>query len=65
MLSTQTQQENISRYLLELFWEIINTIGKLLKVDCMELFEEIIRDNQRADEILKLLGPVLEQKRVA
>ncbi len=31
----------------------------------MELFEEIIRDNQRADEILKLLGSVLEQKRVA
>lgn len=65
MLSTQTQQENLSRYLLELFWEIINTIGKLLKVDCMEIFEEIIRDNQRADEILKLLGPVLEQKHVA
>jgi len=65
LLGRQAQQENITRYLLELFWEIVNTIGELLKVDCMELFEEIIRDNQRADEILKLLGPVLKQKRVA
>jgi len=65
ILGRQAQQENITRYLLELFWEIVNKIGNLLKVDCIELFEEIIRDNQRADEILKLLGPVLEQKRVA
>jgi len=65
LLGRQAQQENITRYLLELFWEIVNKIGNLLKVDCIELFEEIIRDNQRADEILKLLGPVLEQKRVA
>lgn len=65
LLGRQAQQENITRYLLELFWEIVNKIGNLLKVDCIELFEEIICDNQRADEILKFLGPVLEQKRVA
>lgn len=65
LLRNQVQQENITRYLLELFWEIVNTIGKLLKVDCMELFEEIIRNNHRADEILKLLGPVMKQKSVA
>jgi len=65
MLGTQVQQENISRYLMELFWEVIIRIGKILKVDCFELFEEILSDNQRADEILKLFSPVLEEKRVA
>jgi predicted metal-dependent hydrolase len=65
MLGTQAQQENISRYLLELFWDVITRIGKILKVDCFELFEEILSDNQRADEIIKLFAPVLEEKRAA
>ncbi len=65
MLGTQAQQENISRYLLELFWEVIIRIGKVLKVDCFELFEEILSDNQRADEIMKLFSPILEEKRAA
>jgi len=65
MLGTQAQQENISRYLMELFWDVIARIGKILKVDCFELFEEILRDNQRADEIMKLFSPILEEKRAA
>ncbi|MEA1898688.1 MAG: transposase, partial [Bacteroidota bacterium] len=46
LLSSQAEEENITRYLLEIFWEIVNGIGELLKLDCMDLFEEIIRDNQ-------------------
>lgn len=65
LLGRQAQEENVTRYLLELFWEIVNTIGKILKVDCIDLLEEIIRDNKKAEEILKLLSPVIEQKRVA
>jgi len=51
LLGTQAQQENISWYLMELFWEIVTRIGDILNVDCFKLFEEILRDNQRADEI--------------
>jgi len=65
MLGTQVQEENISRYLLEIFWEIVNGIGEILKIDCMVLFEEIIRDNQRAEEIMKLFSPILEKKPAA
>jgi len=65
MLSTQTQEENLTRYLLDIFWEIVHGIGEILKVDCMELFEEVIRDNQRAEEIARLFLPELERKRAA
>jgi len=65
LLSSQAEEENITRYLLEIFWEIVNGIGEILKVDCIELFEEIIRDNQRAEEIMRLLSPVFEKKRAA
>jgi len=65
LLSTQAQEENITRYLMDLFWEIVNGIGEILKVDCMELFEEILRDNQRAEEIMRLFSPVFEKKRAA
>ena len=65
MLSTQAQEENLTRYLLDIFWEIVNGIGEILKVDCMELFEEVIRDNQRAEEIARLFLPELERKRAA
>jgi hypothetical protein len=65
LLSSQAQDENITRYLLEIFLEIVNGIGEILKVDCMELFEEIIRDNQRAEEIMRLLSPVFEKKSAA
>jgi len=65
LLSSQAQEENITRYLLEIFWEIVNGIGEILKVDCMELFEEMIRDNQRAEEIMRLFSPVFEKKSAA
>ena len=65
MLGTQVQEENINRYLLEIFWEILNVIGEMLKIDCMDLFEEIIRDNQRVEEIMTLFSPVLEKKPAA
>jgi hypothetical protein len=62
MLSTQTQEENITRYLMDIFWEIVHGIGEILKVDIMELFEEIIRDNKKAEEIARLFLPVFERK---
>ncbi len=65
MLSSQAEEENITRYLLEIFWEIVNGIGEILKVDCMELIEDIIRDNQRAEEIMRIISPSLEKKRAA
>ena len=43
LLSSQAEEENITRYLLEIFWEIVIGIGEILKVDCMELFEEMKR----------------------
>ncbi len=65
LLSSQAEEENITRYLLEIFWEIVNGIGEILKVDCMELFEEIIRDNQKAEEIMRIFLPVFEKKLIA
>jgi hypothetical protein len=65
MLSTQTQEENITRYLMDLFWEIVHGIGEILKVDIMELLEEIIRDHQKAEEITRLFLPMHERNRVA
>ena len=65
LLSSQAQEENIIRYLLEIFWEIITGIDEILKVDCWELFEEIIRNNQKAEEIMRIFSPVLEKKLIA
>jgi len=65
LLSSQAEEENITRYLMEIFLEIVNGIGNILKVDCMELFEEMIRDNQRAEEIMRLFSPVFEKKPAA
>ncbi|MFP4367861.1 MAG: transposase [Bacteroidales bacterium] len=65
MLSSQAEEENITRYLLEIFWEIVNGIGEILKVDCMELFEEIIRDGKKAEEVMRLFSPLLEKKQAA
>ena len=65
LLSSQAEEENITRYLLEIFWEIVNGIGEILKVDCMELIEDIIRDSQRAEEIIRIISPALEKKRAA
>ena len=45
LLSSQAVEENITRYLLAIFWEIVNGIGEILKVDYMELFEEMLRNN--------------------
>jgi hypothetical protein len=65
LLSSQAGEENITRYLMDIFWEIVNGIGEVLKIDCMELFAEIIRDNQRAEEIMRLFSPVLEKRPAA
>ena len=65
LLSSQAEEENITRYLMEIFLELVNGIGEILKVDCMELFEEMIRDNQRAEEIMRLFSPVFEKDRAA
>ncbi len=65
MLSSQAEEENITRYLLEIFWEIVNGIGEILKVDCMELFEEIIRDGKKAEEVMRLFSPLFQKKQVA
>jgi hypothetical protein len=65
LLSSQAEEENITRYLLDIFWEIVNGIGEILKVDCMELIEDIIRDNQRAEEIMRIISPALEKNRAA
>lgn len=65
MLSSQAEEENITRYLLEIFWEIVNGIGEILKVDCMELFEEIIRDSKKAEEVMRLFSPLFEKKQAA
>ncbi|MDF1576698.1 MAG: transposase [Bacteroidales bacterium] len=65
MLSTQTQEENITRYLMDIFWEIVHGIGEILKVDIMELFEEIIRDHQKAEEINRRFLPAFGRNREA
>jgi hypothetical protein len=65
LISSQAEEENITRYLLEIFWEIVNGIGELLKVDCMELLEEMIRDNKKAEEIMRLFSPLFEKKQAA
>ena len=65
LLSSQAEEENITRYLLEIFWEIVNGIGEILKVDCMELLEEMIRDNDKAEEIMRLFSPLFERKQAA
>lgn len=64
MLSSQAEEENITRYLLEIFWEIVNGIGEIFKVDCMELFEEIIRDGKKAEEVMRLFSPLLEKNKL-
>ena len=65
LLSKQADEENITRYLMDVFWEIVTSIGKILKVDCMDLFQEIITNNQRAEEIIQIFLPVFERKKVA
>ena len=65
LLSSQAEEENITRYLLEIFWELVNGIGELLKVDCMELLGEMIRDNDKAEEIMRLFSPLFERKKAA
>ncbi len=65
MLSMQAQEDNITRYLMDIFWELVHGIGEILKVDIMELFEEIIRDNKKAEELTRLFLPVFEKQRAA
>jgi len=33
---------------MDIFWEIVNGLGEILNIDCMKLFEEMIRDNKKA-----------------
>jgi len=61
LLNSQTEEENISTYLKRMFVEIINGIGKILKIDCMELIEEIIHDSHREEEIMKFISPTFKQ----
>jgi len=65
LLSFQAEEGNVTRYLLDIFWEIVNGIGEILKVDCVELIEDIIRGNQRAEEIMRIISPGLEKKQAA
>ena len=65
LLSFQAEEGNVTRYLLDIFWEIVNGIGEILKVDCVELIEDIIRGNQRAEEIRRIISPGLEKKQAA
>jgi len=46
----------------QIHFQIINEIGKLLKIDCMGLIEEVIRDSQREEEIMKFISPTFRQK---
>jgi len=65
LLSLQATEQNITLYLLEIFWEIVNGICEILKIDCIKLFKKMIRDNQRAEEIMRLFSPVFDQKTAA
>ncbi|MFO8165329.1 MAG: hypothetical protein R6T98_12480 [Desulfatiglandales bacterium] len=64
LLNSQAEEENITRYFLEIFW-VVNGIGEILKVNFMELFEEMIRDNDKAEEIMRLFSPLFERKQAA
>jgi hypothetical protein len=61
-LSSQAEEENVTRYLLDIFWEIVNGIREILKINCIELFEEIIRDSEKAEEVMRLFSILLEKK---
>jgi hypothetical protein len=65
LISSQATEENITRYLLEIFWEIVHGIGALLNVDSMELLEQMIRDNEKAEEIMRLFSPLIQRKQAA
>jgi len=62
LLSSQTEEENISNYLRGIFVETINGIGTILKIDCMELIEEIIHNSQIEEEIMKFISPTFRPK---
>ena len=36
-------------------------IGTILKIDCIELIEEIVHDRQRAEEITKFIFPTFKK----
>ena len=65
LISSQAEEENITRYLIELFQEIVTGIGEILKVDCIGLLEDIIRDSKKAEEIMKIFSPLFEKKEAA
>jgi hypothetical protein len=48
--------------LIDLFWIIVERIGKIFMGDFIEQFEEIIRDNNRAKEIMRLYSIVFVKK---
>ncbi len=64
LLSSQAEEENITRYLMELFQEIVTGIGEILKVDCIGFLEDIIRDSKKAEEIMRFFHPCLREKKL-
>lgn len=61
-LTQQSSDETILKYMFKLFWDIVEKIGTILNVDCLELFEEIIREDEKAKQILKLISPEITEK---
>ena len=50
---------------MDIFWELVHGLGEILKVDSMEVLEEIIRDHQKAEEITRLFLPAFERNRAS
>jgi len=65
LLSSQAEEENITRYIMGLFQEIVTGIGKILKVDCIDLLGDIIRDSKKAEELMRYFSPLFEKKEAA
>lgn len=61
-LSIQTQEESIARHLTLIFWDIVEKIGQLLKIDIIEFMVEIIREDEKAKKVFALLSPETYKK---
>ena len=61
-LSIQTQEESIARHLTIIFWDIVEKIGQLLKIDIMEFMVEIIREDEKAKKVFALISPETYKK---
>lgn len=65
LISTRAQETNITKYLIDLFWQIVDQVGRILNIDCMDLFIEIIRDHKGTNGAMELLLPIFEKKPAA